>query len=578
MAVYITALLLPLLKLLVLVAAGVLCWFWWQQGKKKKWLRLHVALWPELSFSVQHAAWEPASFLVRAINRALHRSPLPLRIEAITLHEMRLSLPWSEAFRIRSWRLQLRGLHLVGRMTHLEEWDEAAMLRVAVVLKQQEADLSTLLVEKYILPSLDPSSPPAPARVSRPLRCLDHLLAGLHLELETFHLRINDYKSDSCMGLRARRLSCVPSFVHTSDDSGDSSSSSSSSGRTEGGAVLRRIEAKQLILYVDPTLAVRNTAAADSLKEEAEEEHEASHIHLCEIARVTIQLELPDVGAVLCAFGPRPEGKKRRLTINGAICGLRGQLRPAQMHHFVFHLLHVFFGGAYRAWRSAIIQKHREEDCRRLREGEREHYLTLDRQLQSLEGRSPPVAIVGGAEGREGLAAAAAAAAAVGALPPVLSSREVAAKKQELKEGLSALEEVMSYAEILHLRCQAREWGRRGLLAAATVMATTRTTTAGGFCIVEKELEVDECHPVVAEFAALASALAKARAQYWYENMAIREIWLESVRIEDIEVRGGLVGGREGGKEGGLLRRTVFSIINLTVLTNPLPFHSPKTD
>jgi len=558
MALYITALLLPLLKLLVLVAAGVLCWFWRQQGKKKKWLRLHVSLWPELSFSVQYAAWEPTSFLLRAINRSLHRSPLPLRIEAITFHELRLSLPWSEAFRIRSWRLQLRGLHLVGRMTNLEEWDGAAMLRVAVALKRQEADLSTLLVEKYILPSLDPSSPPVSARVSRALRCLDHLLAGLRLELETFYLRINDNKSDSCMGLRVHALSCEHSFVHTSDDSGDSSSSSSS-GRTEGGAVLRCIKAEQLILYVDPTLAVKYTAAAaDPLKEEAEEKQEASHLHICEIGRVTIQLELPDVGAILCAFGPRPEGKKRRLTINGVICGLRGQLRPAQMHHFVFHLLRVFFGGAHRAWRSAIIQKHREEDCRRLREGEREHYLALDRQLQVLEGRSPPIAIVGGAEGGEGSAAAATAAAGVAGLPPLLSPREVAAKTQELREELAALEEVMLYAEILHLRCQAREWGRRGLLAAATVMATTRTTTlsggettagAGGLCIVEMELEVDDSHPLVAEFAALASALARARAQYWCENTAIREIWSESVRIEDIEVRGGLGGGKEGGRE-----------------------------
>ena len=322
--------------------------------------------------------------------------------------------------------------------------------------------------------------------------------------------------------------------------------------------MLRHIEAEQLILYVDPTLAVRNAAAADPLKEEAEEEQEASHLHICEIGRVTIQLELPDVGAILCAFRPRPEGKKRRLTINGVICGLRGQLRQAQMHHFVFHLLHVFFGGAYRAWRFAIIQKHREEDCRRLREGEREHYLALDRQLQVLEGRSPPIAIVGGAEGGEGSAAEATAAAGVAGLPPLLSPREVAAKKQELREGLAALEEVMLYAEILHLRCQAREWGRRGLLAAATVMATTRTTAlsggettaaAGGLCIVEKELEVDDSHPLVAEFAALASALARARAQHWCENTAIREIWLESVRIEDIEVRGGLGGGKEGGRE-----------------------------
>jgi hypothetical protein len=559
MAISILALLFPLLKLLLVVAAGVLCWFWRQQGTKKKWLRLHVSLSPELAVSVQHAAWEPTSFLLRAVNRALHRSPLPLRIEAITFHELRLSLPWSEAFRIRSWRLQLRGLHLVGRMTHLEEWDEAAMLRVAVALKRQEADLSTLLVEKYILPSLDPSSPPGPTPVSLTLRCLDHLLGGLHLELETFHLQINDYKSDSCMGLRVCHLSCEPSFIHASRSSSSSSNSSSSSGRTEGGAVLRHIEAEQLILYVNPTLAVRPataaTSAADPSKKEAGEEQETAHLHICEIGRVTIQLELPDVGAVLCAFGPRPEGKKRRLTINGVIAGLRGELRPAQMHHFVFHLLHVFFGGAYRAWRSAIIQKHREEGCRRLRAGEREHYLALDRQLQVLEGNSPPIAIVGGAEVGEGSAAA--------ALPSLLSSREVVASKQELRERLAALEEVMFYAEIVHLRCQAREWGRQGLVA-ATVMATTRTTilnagtaaveatmTAGGLCLAEKELEVDDSHPLVAEFAALASALARARAQYWYENTAIREIWLESVRIEDIEVSCvTYLGGGKGGSEG----------------------------
>lgn len=132
-------------------------------------------------------------------------------------------------------------------------------------------------------------------------------------------------------------------------------------------------------------------------------------------------------------------------------------------------------------------------------------------------------------------------------------------RKQELKKGLAALEEVMSYSEIVHLRCQAREWGRRGLVAAATAIATTRAmslngdaaamelTTTRGVCLAEKELEVDDSHPLVAEFAALASVLAQMRAQYWFENKAIREVWLETVRIEDIEVSARRGGEREGG-------------------------------
>jgi hypothetical protein len=302
---------------------------------------------------------------------------------------------------------------------------------------------------------------------------------------------------------------------------------------SDSGAVRRCVEVEQAVLYVDPILAAGHAAATipglcsqallfQHLEEEGEE---PPHAEVCAIRSVVTQVAIPDLGSVLCASCLTPGGKKRRVTISGVVAGLKGHLQPAQMHHFVFHLLHVFYGGAYRAWRAALIQKHREEGCRRLREEEREYYMFLDRQLQMHQTKKTALQYT-----------------SEHALPdrkhPV-SSHPRPGERRELRQNLAALEEVMHFAEIVDLRCQAREWNKHGLLTTARRIVDgleLSEVAARSTSSVEEELRIDEFEPVVAEFSALALCLAHARAQYTHENKSIREIFLESVRIEDIEV------------------------------------------
>jgi hypothetical protein len=404
----------------------------------------------------------------------------------------------------------VRGLEVVARATHVEEWDETAALQAAVALKRAEAGLATSLVEAWLAER--EGRQPSP-RVQRQapgiaLQLLDRALAGLHLELLSLHLQVQDPRSSSCMGLRLGRLSIAP-VAKARQQRGDAAAPPTPGDDV---AVPRQVEMEDARLHVNPTLSVGkeerdghappNAAAAAPLP-----------LHIGQIDLLVARVGLPEIGAVLCAAGRRPNGQARRLTISGDIHGLRLELRAPQIQHFVFHLLHVFYGGEFAAWRNAVIMKHREA-CRPLTPLERERYLQLDRA-----GKSSKPAV--GGEGQQERAS---------------SSHEVALLAQERE----SLESRMSYAEIVRLRCQARGWGPRLLRVASQehggdddrwlereLLPTPGTGTGAG-----EGQQDDE------EWRALALAVGRARAHHWHENRRIREFWLERVNIEKLEVRG----------------------------------------
>lgn len=425
-------------------------------------------------------------------------------------------------------------------MTHVEEWDEAAMLETAAALKRAEADLSTELIEGQLAAQEGGTKPPIQQPPGMVLQLVDRALAGLHLELLNLHFQVQDPRSDSCMGLRVGRLCVAPT--------------ARARRQQEGGplppvpgddvAVPRHVEIEEARLYVNPTLTVG--------KEEEQEQEQQDPLsgsgsgsgdgalrvtappplYIGRIGLLVARVGLPEIGGVLCAAGRRPKGQGRRLTISGDIHGLRLELRAPQMQHFVFHLLHVFYGGEYAAWRNAVIMKHRE-GCRPVTPLQRERYLQLDRALQ----RSSSAAKGGGSRSRSN------SSSGPPPEPPVergegerpLSVQEEALLAQER----AAMEGHMSYAEIVRLRCQARGWGPRllGLVQ--------QEGSGGGYeeRWLEREMLLPHAMGTAAgegdredECRALALVMGRARAEHWSENQRIREFWLERVTIERLEV------------------------------------------
>ena len=366
--------------------------------------------------------------------------------------------------------MEVVGLTLVGGMTHVEDWDEGRMMEVANWLKRREADLATAWVEAW-------GREKPPDRTPVGLVLLDLALGALSFDLLAVHIRVEDARSSSCMGLRIGRLSCQP-LAPTP---------------TSQGAIPRRIEGVEVKLYVNPTLPGQQPPQAQARPA-------TSHYsYVAEIGMIAIELELPDIGRVLCARGVSPGGRGRRLRISGAVFDLHGQLRPTQVQHFVFHLLHVFYGGELRAWKAWVVRKHFMA-CRPLTPAEHDLYIECDTQLRRIGSGT------------------------TGAYPRV---RELwpwtadAIRRALAERRLQELEQVMTYADIVHTRCEGRGWK----LPAASPERSR-----------DQALLVPADHPMFQEFDALAAVVARARAHWFHDDACLREFVLERFRFETIEV------------------------------------------
>eukprot|EP00952_Eustigmatos_sp_NYUAD-ZCMA_P006986 29822-Eustigmatos_ZCMA.PRE.1 len=114
------------------------------------------------------------------------------------------------------------------------------------------------------------------------------------------------------MGLQVARLSCRPLPA-----------SAASLNNTP-----RSLEAVEVKLYANPCLAGA-----------------AVPMYIAQIGMAVLEVQVPDVGSVMSASGVQPGGRGRRVRVSGVVHDLFGQLRPTQMHHLLFHLLHCFYGG-----------------------------------------------------------------------------------------------------------------------------------------------------------------------------------------------------------------------------------------
>ncbi len=431
----------------------------------------------------------------------------------------------------------MRGLEVVARMTHVDEWDEAAMLEAAVALKMAEAELTTALVESCLAAREGRLPSPAQQAPGIALQLLDRALAGLHLELLGLHVQVQDPRSSSCMGLRVGRLSVAPVAKAARPDGG-ADAAMTPAAPCDDVAVPRQVEIEEARLYVNPTVTVGKERRPDEPEDrggavatDADADAAAPPpLYIGHIDLLAARVGLPEVGAVLCAAGRRPNGQGRRLTVSGDIHGLRLELRAPQMHHFVFHLLHVFYGGEFAAWRNAVIAKHRE-GCRPVTPLERERYLQLDRALRAAaaaeqsgkSGQRPP-----GGDGQHAERSSSSS-----------SSSSSPEEVQRLVQEREALEGRMSYADIVRLRGQARGWGPRLLqllaqqdgggddrwLEPELLLPHSRGAAPGE----EEGRHAEECR-------ALALVVGRARAQHWNDNQRIREFWLERLNIGNLEV------------------------------------------
>lgn len=107
---------------------------------------------------------------------------------------------------------------------------------------------------------------------------------------------------------------------------------------------------------------------------------------------------------------------------------------------------------------------------------------------------------------------------------------------------LAVLEERMSYAEMVHVRMESRRYvlppPTPPDLAAGKGEAGQACGGAGP-CGREgwvEELMKEQGHPRFEEYAALAALVAAERARRWHDDASLREVLLDKIRFENVEV------------------------------------------
>jgi hypothetical protein len=204
------------------------------------------------------------------------------------------------------------------------------------------------------------------------------------------------------------------------------------------------------------------------------------------------------------------------MRVSGALFDLNAQLRPSQMHHLLFHLLHVFYGGAGRAWRDWVIRKH-TDSCVALSLEDREAYVQADRVLAGAAG-------AGEGEGEGGPR---------GLWGRLRSMRAEGMRRKAAHETIDRLERVMSYREIVHARCEARGWEHLPGPSIGDPVDTDLMPEDAGQGQGQGQ---GQGEPGAERLEALAAYVAKARAQWWHDDAVLREFVLEDFRVENIEV------------------------------------------
>lgn len=225
---------------------------------------------------------------------------------------------------------------------------------------------------------------------------------------------------------------------------------------------------------------------------------------------LSLEVDLPPI-SVLWSRGVFPlGGKGKRLRISGTCFGLSGALRPLQLRHFLYHLLYVFYGGEGRAFKYHCLGAHLTHACRDLSEAERRRYVELDGERWRLTRPA-----VGEGNGRwahwlEGL-------------------REWGWKgwrRRSLTAQIDTLEAVMSYALMVHLRMEARGY----------TVPPEEAWPMVGPTEAEEELLHPHGHAGYDESLRLAQYLAAARMQRDHDDACLREVLLDQVRFENLQV------------------------------------------
>lgn len=148
------------------------------------------------------------------------------------------------------------GLGVLGDMLHVEEFDEERFRSLAVLLKRREADAACDMIEEAILrhqrQQLEGESPAAEtdqggmsaggdgSPISWGLLLVDGWFSAVRVEVQAVHVRVDDPRARTCMGLYVGRLSFQPLPPV----------------QASLGAPHRKVEVVELKLYVDPWLDV----------------------------------------------------------------------------------------------------------------------------------------------------------------------------------------------------------------------------------------------------------------------------------------------------------------------------------
>jgi hypothetical protein len=223
-----------------------------------------------------------------------------------------------------------------------------------------------------------------------------------------------------------------------------------------------------------------------------------------------LEVDLPSI-SVLWSRGLLPlGGKGKRLRISGTCFGLCGCLRPLQLRHLLYHLLYVFYGGEGRAFKYHCLATHLTHGCRDLSDAEKRRYVELDGERWRL---TRPAG--GGENGRW-----------AHWLEALGEWGWKGWRRRNLSAQIDTLEGVMSYAHMVHLRMEARGYSVPPEEAWPIVGPTEA----------EEELLHPQGHAGYEDSLRLAQFVAVARVQRDHDDACLREVLLERVRFENLQV------------------------------------------
>ncbi|CAN0097487.1 unnamed protein product, partial [Phaeothamnion confervicola] len=239
------------------------------------------------------------------------------------------------------------------------------------------------------------------------------------------------------------------------------------------GATPHHFELEGLVFYCDPHNDPQQSPTHPALQ----------------VRRGTFVIEFPNIFRTLILnLEVAPEGRGKRLRCYGDFEDVQAVLQANQMKSFLFSCLGTFCPGKYSAWKRLVREKS-ARDCRPLDPAQRERYMAAF-------GPSPNAAA---------------------ALPPN--------ERLERAQILSALEQHMTYAEMVWLRQRARGW--------PMVPPPVADHPAD-----EELLEgIDSTAESYAAMEAFARRVQWLKFRAWAKSTCLREIYVERCTARGFAVR-----------------------------------------